>query len=223
MSTRNFIRRDLPLILIVIAAVLQLGSRYIQDATLDAINKALGQWSSYITMMAWGLAVIYLFQGEWHTMQMKPGWEQKALFGVLVAFSLILVGGSIIYADWAHGQLGFRGDQVQWWYTAFYPAESRAFYGLMFLYLMSASYRMLRFRSLEATVLAVSGLLYVCESASIFTLYLDPYLTAIGEWLYNYPNNAATTAAVMVMACGSILISMRQLMGRERTAVEVAS
>lgn len=222
MSSRNFIRRDLPLILIILTALPMLASRFIQDDNLTAINKALGQWSSYITMIAWGLAVIYLFQGEYHTMKMRPGWEQKALFGILVAFSLILVGGSIIYADWSKLQLGFRGPEVQWWYTAFYPAESRAFYGLMFLYLMSATYRMLRFRSLEAFVLAISGVIYVLENASIFTLYM-PWLIDVGEWLYNYPNNAATTAAVMVMACGSILISMRQLMGRERTAVEVAS
>jgi len=221
MSMKNFFRRDLPRLLIILAALPMLAQRFISDPTLEAINQTMGFWSSMISMIAWGLGLIYLFQGEYHAMKMKPGMTQKFLFGVLVTFSLILVVGAFMYGDLSKGQLGLGSPEVQWWYTAFYRSQSTAFYGLMYLYLMSASYRMLRVKSLESSVMLVAGVIYLMANTSIFTLYA-PWLIDMGEWLFNYPNNAATTAAVMAMAMGSVLIGIRQLLGRERTAVEVA-
>jgi hypothetical protein len=222
MSTRNFLRRDLPLILIVLFAVPNILYRFVADDTLKNINTTIGMWSSTISMIAWGLGMVYLFQGEYHNMKMRNTTTQKFLFGVLVGFSLLLIGLAFMYGDLANGKLGLQSAELQWWYTAFYRAQSTSFYGLMFLYLMSASYRMLRFRSLEASVLMLSGIIYIVAHASIFTIYM-PWLVPISDWLYSYPNRAATTAAVMAIAFGSILIGVRQLMGRERTAVEVAS
>lgn len=222
MSTRNFLRRDLPLILIVLFALPNIVYRFVTDDTLRNINTTIGMWSSTISMIAWGLGMVYLFQGEYHNMKMRNTNQQKFLFATLAGFSILLIGLAFMYGDLSQGKLGLQSVELQWWYTAFYRAQSTAFYGLMFLYLMSASYRMLRFRSVEASVLMLSGIIYLVAHASIFTLYM-PWLMPLSDWIYGYPNRAATTAAIMSMAFGSVLIGIRQLLGRERTAVEVAS
>jgi hypothetical protein len=59
------------------------------------------------------------------------------------------------------------------------------------------------------------------RSASIFNLYL-PWSIPLGEWVMDYPNKAATIAANISMTFGSMLIAVRQMLGRERTAIEVA-
>ncbi|MEM2894271.1 MAG: hypothetical protein QW486_09075 [Candidatus Bathyarchaeia archaeon] len=214
MGYSGFLRRDLPLIIITASAIPMLLYRYIEDPVLKEVYTQLGFWASIISMIAWGLGVVYLFQGEYHTLRRRPTLTQKLSFGALAGFSILLV----TMAATLPGDL--NNPSYLWVYYAFYRAQSTAYYGLMFLYLGSATYRMLRMRSLESSVLMISGLLYLFRNASLFQLYF-PWLTPLGEWLMNYPNKAATTAAVMCMAFGSIVIAARQLLMRERTAVSV--
>jgi hypothetical protein len=214
MGFSGFLRRELPLIIIIVFAIPMLLYRYIEDPILKEVYTQLGFWASIISMIGWGLGVVYLFQGEYHATRRKPTLTQKISFGVLVGFSLLLV----IMAATLPGDL--NNPSYLWVYYAFYRAQSTAYYGLMFLYLGSATYRMLRARSLESLVLMVAGLLYLFRNASMFQLYA-PWLTPVGEWIMNYPNKAATTAAVMCAAFGSIVIAARQLLGRERTAIAV--
>jgi hypothetical protein len=200
--------------LIIIMALPNIIGRFVSDPLLTSINTRFGQWSSIIDMLGWGLSAIYLFQGEYANMKQNPSNLQKWSFFILVFYSVILVGVNIMYG-------GQSTDEYVFWYRGFYNAQSRAFYGLMFLYLGSASYRMLRARSAESTVLMLSGLIYLMRSASIFNLYL-PWTIPLGEWVMNYPNKAAVTAASISMVFGQMLIAVRQMLGRERTAIEVA-
>ena len=224
MSSRNFIRRELPLLLVVVTAFPIILNRFVDDPMLLNYWTTLGSWTSYISMIAWGLGVIYLFNGEYHSMQMNrsKGIVPVIMFGILVVFSLLLVGMSIMYANWSTMQLGITHPSYVWWYNGFYGAQSQAFYGLMFLYLMSASYRMLRFRNLEASILLLSGIIYTLRNTSIFNLYF-PWMMPLGEWINNIGYTGGYNAALICMAFGSLLIGCRQLLGRERTAVEVTA
>jgi hypothetical protein len=200
--------------LIIIMALPNIIGRFVSDPLLTSINTRFGQWSSIIDMLGWGLSAIYLFQGEYSNMKQNPSNMQKWSFFILVFYSVILVGVNLAYG-------GQSTDEYVFWYRGFYNAQSRAFYGLMFLYLGSASYRMLRARSAESTILMLAGLIYLMRSASIFNLYL-PWTIPLGEWVMNYPNKAAVTAASISMVFGQMLIAVRQMLGRERTAIEVA-
>ena len=210
----TFLKRDVPLMLIIVMALPNIIGRFVADPLLATINMRIGQWSSVISMLGWGLSAVYLFQGEYANMKQNPSFVSRWNFIVLVAFSLILAG---VYA--MYGSL--NSPEYVFWYRGFYSPQSRAFYGLMFLYLGSASYRMLRARSAESTVLMLAGLIYVMRSASIFTEYM-PWTMDAGEWIMNYPNTAATTAASISATFGQMLIAVRQMLGRERTAIEVA-
>ena len=210
----TFLKRDVPLMLIIIMALPNLIGRFVSDPILDTINTRFGQWSSIISMLGWGLSTVYLFQGEYANMKQNPSTISRWNFIVLTVYALILVGVNFMYG-------GQSTPEYIFWYRGFYNAQSRAFYGLMFLYLGSASYRMLRARSAESTVLMLAGLLYLMRSASIFNLYL-PWTIPVGEWVMDYPNKAAVTAASISMVFGQMLIAVRQMLGRERTAIEVA-
>lgn len=211
----TFFKRDIPLLIIVITGVLMLLWRFIDHPVLKAIYSEVGYWSSIISLLGWGLAIIYLFQGEYYATKQNPTFVQKASFVALSGFSLLLVGMALYYPD------RMNNPAYQWWYQAFYRAQSTAYYGLMFLYLCSASYRMLRARSLESIILMAAGLLYLMRSSSMFAMWF-PWVVPVGEWIMNFPNTAATTAAVICMAFGQMLIATRQMLGRERTAIEVA-
>ena len=200
--------------LIIIMALPNLIGRFVSDPILDSINTRFGQWSSIISMLGWGLSTIYLFQGEYANMKQNPSFISRWNFIVLCTYSLILIGVNLMYG-------GQSTPEYIFWYRGFYNAQSRAFYGLMFLYLASASYRMLRARSAESAVLMLAGLIYLMRNASIFNLYL-PWTIEVGEWVMDYPNKAAVTAASISATFGQMLIAVRQMLGRERTAIEVA-
>jgi len=210
----TFLKRDVPLMLIVIMALPNLIGRFISDPLISEVNMRIGQWSSIISMLGWGLSAVYLFQGEYANMRQNPSFVSRWNFIVLSIFSLILVAAYAIYGSQ-------NSPEYVFWYRDFYSAQSIAFYGLMFLYLGSASYRMLRARSAESTVLMLAGLIYIMRSASLFNLYL-PWTMEAGEWIMNYPNKAAVTAASISATFGQMLIAVRQMLGRERTAIEVA-
>ena len=210
----TFLKRDVPLMLIIIMALPNLIGRFVSDPLLDSINTRFGQWSSIISMLGWGLSTIYLFQGEYANMKQNPSFISRWNFIVLVTYSVILIGVNLMYG-------GQSTPEYIFWYRGFYNAQSRAFYGLMFLYLASASYRMLRARSAESAVLMLAGVIYLMRNASIFNLYL-PWTIEVGEWVMDYPNKAAVTAASISATFGQMLIAVRQMLGRERTAIEVA-
>jgi hypothetical protein len=191
-----------------------LAYRFISDPFIDTIYKELGNWSSIISMFSWGLSVFYLFQGEYASMKQTPTFMTRWNFGVLCAFS-----GTLLIVRLVTGS--FTTDLYRYFYVDFYAGQSRAFYGLMFLYLCSASYRMLRARSFESLMLMAGGLIYLMRSASIFNLYL-PWTIHLGEWVMDVPNKAAVVAASISATFGSMLIAVRQMLGRERTAIEVA-
>jgi len=207
-------KREVPLLIIIIFTIPTLASRYIIDDTLKLIVKELGMWSTIISNVGWGLGVVYLFQGEYHNTKMNRTITQYASFATLIVFSLLLV----VMAATLPGDI--MNASYLWVYYGFYRAQTTAFYGLMFLYLGSGTYRVLRARSIESTVLMVAGLLYLFRNASMFQMYF-PWMTPVGEWIINYPNKAATIAATICSTFGSLLIAMRQLLGRERTAIEV--
>jgi len=215
MAFTSFVKRDVPMLLIIICALPLLLNRYIDNPVISAITLELGFWASIIEMLGWGLGVVYLFQGEYAATKRNPTTTQRVSFGTLVGFSLLLV----VMAATLPGDL--NNPHYLWVYYSFYRAQSTAFYGLMFLYLCSASYRMIRARSLESTILMLAGFIYIMRSASLFTLYA-PWLIPLGEWVMGYPNKAASMAAVICIAFGSMLIAVRMMLGRERTAIEVA-
>jgi hypothetical protein len=214
MAVSSFLKREVPLLIIIGFTIPMLLSRYITDPTLTTINTELGFWSAIIANIGWGLGVVYLFQGEYHNTKMNRNLTQYVSFATLIVFSLLLV----VMATTLPGDI-MNGSYL-WVYYGFYRAQSTAFYGLMFLYLGSGTYRVLRARSIESTVLMVAGLLYLFRNASMFQMYF-PWLTPLGEWIINYPNKAATIAATICATFGALLIAMRQLLGRERTAIEV--
>lgn len=207
------------MMLIIIFAIPYIAWRYIDWAPLTAFYEEMGRWSVVMTCAGWGLAVVYLFQGEYAAVKQNPTLTQRTAFVVLILMSLLLAFNFFTLP-------GSRGDVLwsdpyQWWYKAFYPPQTQAFYGLMFLYLCSASYRMLRARSLESTILLVAGVLYLMRSSSMFQMWFPP-ITEIGEWIMNYPNKGATYGAFICATFGQMLIATRQMLGRERTAIEVA-
>ena len=215
MAVVSFLKRDVPIALIIIFAIPFLLYRYIDHPAIKAVYSELGFWSSIISMIGWGLGVVYLFQGEYAATKRNPSTTQYLAFGLLCGFSLLLVGMALTLP----GDL--NNPHYLWVYYAFYRSQTTAFYGLMFLYLCSAAYRMLRARSLESTVLLLSAVIYTMRNASFFT-WLAPWIGPLGDWIMHYPNKGASSAAVICMAFGSILIAVRQMLGRERTAIEVA-
>ena len=200
--------------IIIIFAIPYLLYRFIEDPILSSMNSELSNWSSIISMVSWGLSAFYLFQGEYASIKQTPTFMTKWNFGVLVTFSAVL----LIVRMWKGS---FNDDLYRWLYVDFYAGQSRAFYGLMFLYLCSASYRMLRARSWESTVLLLAGVIYIMRNASIFNLVF-PWSMDAGEWIMDVPNKAAVVAANISMTFGSMLIAVRQMLGRERTAIEVS-
>ena len=210
----TFLKRDLPLMIIIIFAIPYLLYRFIEDPLLSSVNSELGNWSSIINMVSWGLSAFYLFQGEYASMKQTPTFMTRWNFIVLCGFSAVLL---IVRAMTG----SFTDPLYKWLYVDFYAGQSRAFYGLMFLYLCSASYRMLRARSWESTLLLLAGVIYIMRNASIFNLYF-PWTIDLGEWVMDVPNKAAVVAANISMTFGSMLIAVRQMLGRERTAIEVS-
>ena len=109
----NFVKRDLPLILLVVTAVPMILTRFIDHPFLTAITNEMGFWSSIISMMGWGLGILYLFQGEYHNFKMNPTLTQKVSFYVLCGFSALLVGMYFLLPG------GTSNATYQWVYMGF--------------------------------------------------------------------------------------------------------
>jgi hypothetical protein len=89
-------------------------------------------------------------------------------------------------------------------------------FALLAFFVASASLRGFRARSLQATVLLVSAGLILLSRSSLESAS-STTLTAVTDWLRNYPSMAARRAILIGIGLGSLTTSIRVIAGIERT------
>lgn len=149
----------------------------------------------------------------------------------LLGFFIMLMAGlfKISNPGGITGDVTATGSLFQlFYYNIFYPLSS-TMYALLAFYVASASYRAFRAKNLEATILLVAAFIILLGRTPLgvyatswlpdsFSLLQIPNLAI---WIMASPNLAGQRAIMIGIALGVISMSLRLILGVERTYLGV--
>ena len=208
MSQRT-IRRQIPLALTFIVGMIITINWFVDIKPLADLSNIILNFNTVMVAFMMGFAGVNLL--VIHTKRIQRNMSQGNLFDA--AISVLLLGSLIIWT--AVGIfVGRSSDTYQWMYTNFnLPLYSTAYAATLF-YLASATYRVIRARSTETTILVVVGIVVIMANMPMFVTYV-PALLVIKSWIETVMVTAAYRAITIGVGLGGILMGVRTLLAME--------
>jgi hypothetical protein len=200
MSQRT-IRRQIPLALTFIVGVILTANWFIDFAPLNELSNTITNFNTVMVAFMMGFAGVNILMIHTRRIQLD------------VAFSVLLLGCLIIWT--AVGIfMGRSSDTYQWMYTNFNLPLSSTAYAATLFYLASATYRVIRARSTETTILVVVSIVVIMGNMPMFVTYI-PALMTVKNWLADIVVTAAYRAITIGVGLGGILMGVRTLLAME--------
>ncbi len=208
MSQRT-IRRQIPLALTFIVGIIITANWFIDLTPLNDLSNTITNFNTVMVAFMMGFAGVNILMI--HTRRIQKNMSQGNMLDVF--FSVLLLGSLIIWT--AVGIfMGRTSDTYQWMYTNFNLPLSSTAYAATLFYLASATYRVIRARSTETTILVVVSIVVIMGNMPMFVTYI-PALMTIKNWLAEVVVTAAYRAITIGVGLGGILMGVRTLLAME--------
>ena len=199
-------KREVPMVITAFCAVLMLLDYFVPGLDLFSTwAEELTNWGIIVSGFAMGIGAANLLRT--HSMQIARG-QEGWINSVLLLAGMIAFFGFRVFT-------GNDGAGYQLMFDGFYSPMGAAMFSILAFYIASASYRAFRFRSLEATILLITGLLVMFGNAPAGQALL-PASTEVSSWVMKVANVAGQRGILIGAAIGAIATSLRVLMGLER-------
>jgi hypothetical protein len=218
-------RREIPLAITFIVGIVFALVYFIPHRPFSDFQRLFGDWFGIISAFAIWLGALNLLKISLLKVgRRQPGHRYAAI--VVASFLVVAVCG--FYEGFrgltAQPPYSFRdaGTMFNWLYQYVYSALSATMYALLAFFVASASYRAFRARNLEATLLLVAAFVVMLGRVPVgdlLTSWLQEgyQMSAWANWLMAVPNTAGQRAIMIGIALGMVSISLRIILGLERT------
>ena len=208
MSQRT-IRRQIPLALTFIVGIIITANWFIDITPLNDLGNTITNFNTVMVAFMMGFAGVNILMI--HTRRIQKNMNQGNMIDVF--YSVLLLGSLIIWI--AVGIfMGRSSDTYQWMYTNFNLPLSSTAYAATLFYLASATYRVIRARSTETTILVVVSIVVIMGNMPMFVTYI-PALMTVKNWLAEVVVTAAYRAITIGVGLGGILMGVRTLLAME--------
>ncbi len=200
-------RRTLPLVITFLAGFVMFAQFFIPHKASQDTLKYMTDWVSIISAFALVLGVGSLIQR--HAARIRQR-HRDAPFSAVAILSFIVM--AVLGIVWKTEE----GTPCDWGFTyVFMPLDATMFSVLAF-FVASAAYRTFRARTPEATLLLIGAVMLMLGRVPLQRL-LDPHLAGFAEWIMTGPTTAAKRGILLGVALGSIAMSLRLILGIERS------
>jgi hypothetical protein len=206
-------RRTIPLALTFIVGMYPVFAFFVPHSFVSELNQRLDTWLMIVAAFALPLGVVNLVSMNLEKIKRrKAGWP----------YAVVLLVGMVVMAYF--GVIGVITGR----YTGFHPTFETLFenwvsplqatmFSLLAFYVASAAYRAFRARNLEATILLVAAIVVMMGRIPFGDMLTGGRMTPVSEWLMNRPNAAAQRGIIIGAALGAASMSIRVILGIERT------
>jgi hypothetical protein len=205
----SFIKRELPVIIAFSIGVLTTIQYFLVDTTLNTVVSYFTSWAVVIWAFMMAMGIINLLIRNVHVARTKRAGQwyfSIILIAVLVIMSMVGILGTTNHPVYA-----FLFNNVQ------VPLEVTA-RSLLAFYIVTASYRAFKLRSLESSILLICAIVVMLGNIPVGELLGNNFLDA-RNWLMNVPNIGGTRGIGIGMALGTIALAIRSWLGYEKAAL----
>jgi len=206
-------RREIPLLITFITGMFMIISLFVPHPLIAKGSSALQNWLIIVSGFAVVLGVGNIIRVNGHKISRR---EEDWGFKVILLISL--------FTMFLTGLIGGVGEKTpfDWLYMNMeFPMEATMF-SLLAFFIASAAYRAFRMRSVEAGLLLVAAVIVMLGRVSLGEIATSALpkplqLPIITEWIMGFPNMAAKRGIMIGAAMGAMAMSLRIILGIERS------
>lgn len=209
MSTARTYKRQIPLALTFIVGMIVTFDWFIKWEPLQGLTTTILNFQIIMVAFMMGFAGVNLV--ILHTRRIQRGLSDNKMFEVLL--SVVLLACLFIWVATGIG-LGRNSDTYTWLFSTFNQPLGATAYAATLFYLASATYRVLRARSIETTVLLLVAVITLMANIPLFTTYL-PILGDMRTWIADILVKSSYRAITIGVGLGGILMGVRTLLAME--------
>jgi hypothetical protein len=202
-------RRTIPLYLSFIVAIVIVGRSMTDIGLFKTWGGNFLTWSSLIRAITVGLGFIsiLLYHGPKVMSMTNEPIPGQWFYSLTAIVGMLLFAGLGVF-------LGVSSSQYQWLYAVFYRPVAGLSTAVSGFFALTAMYRAFRVRSLEAFFLIGPALLILLYDAPIGTII--PGLGPVANYIFVYIASAAFRGFIAAASLGTLITSIRTIIGRER-------
>jgi len=221
----RFFRLQLPLILTAVTGLIPIIAFFAnpQIVWIQETRAHLQRYMVIIYSFAILLGVVNVIQSNVRKIERRQkGWP----YGVFLLAGLIGMGTCGILGSIGVGPfqgIGYRADggrtPSQWLTDFMFTPLQATMFSLLAFFMASAAFRAFRARNVEATILLIAAGVVMLGRIPFGESILGgrPYLSKFTDWLMVWPNTAAQRGIMIGAALGAASLSLRVLVGIERS------
>jgi hypothetical protein len=206
------IRTQIPMYIISIIAFILLVEYFIALEPLAAFRKEMLTWGviiyNFVTLLGSALMLRY------HSLRIMkpPSREPWARY-----YSIVAIAAFFVFLGIGWG-MGLTSTQYVTMYMQTVIPATATLWGLNLIFSTMGVYRAMRISNLEALALLIGGMSYFLKEMPIVCAIFPP-MTAVGDWFLRYVMGPAGRVAVLTAALISVVVCIRTIIQKERTAV----
>jgi hypothetical protein len=215
-------KKEIPLAITFLTGVIIVVTFFIPHQPLGSMQQRLLIWYSIVLGFTLLLGIDSLLRSNIQKIMRRSPGRGYALV-VIIGFLITMISG--IYTWVVTKNLLSLGSSFMFIYTYLIVPLQATMFSLLAFFIASAAYRAFRARTLEATLLLVTAAIVMLGRVPIGDEIWKhiPYihnvvmLSSIQNWVMEIPQMAAKRGIFIGVAMGTIAMSLRVILGLERT------
>lgn len=203
-------RQQVPLAITFIVGLFMAIQFFVPHEFSAAFYNAGLDWMIIIGIFAMLLGIISLFRLHLDKIRKRvPSWGYSLI--VIISYLVTVVAG----LGWGIEQ----GTPLLWIYNAIVVSIQSTMFALLAFFIASAAYRAFRAHSIMATILLITAVVVMLGRVPIGEyISIGPlHIPAVSDWFLNVPNLAAKRAITIGVGLGAAAMSLKIILGIERT------
>ena len=178
---------------------------FFPNPSLTFSTQQLGNWAIVFSAYAMGYGLFTLLVRHGSNVIKSGGKNLFSLWLLIVLITTVALG--------LRG--GVNDPGYRWMFDYVYTGLGATLYSFAFLYLCSAAVRVLRFRTIEESLLSIAAVIVLLGNTPLFATYTTIFMD-IEAWIFSVPSRGVYTAFNISVAIGMVLIGLRTMTGIER-------
>lgn len=201
-------KNRIPFFITVFVGLVYLAEHFIHSDLLTGGTQYFNAWIPIVAAAAIALGVISLSQHHLKKIRTaERDWPYSMItlvsLGITVFFGLFFGVGT--------------GSVFNWLYDHVFTPLRASMFSLLAFYLASAAFRAFRVRSLEATILLLSSFWVMLGRIPLGKGLCWGYVGKGAQWIIDFPTTAAMRAITMGVGLGILALSIKILIGKEKS------
>jgi len=207
------VRREVPLVITFITGIVIIIGLFVPHKPFGEIQQTFLKWYVIIAGFTLLLGIDSLVITHWGKIKRRqPGFGYSVVLIASLAFTLILG----IYSIIKYGSAFDVRAPFMYLYMHVILPLSATMFSLLAFFIASAAYRAFRARNVDAALLLVAGILVMLGRVPLGSM-LYSKMPQIADWIMDVPQMAAKRGLLIGIALGQIAMSLRVILGIERT------